>query len=69
MDAKTTTRPTAPSDLLTTREACAHLNISRPTLYLWARRARISRVKTGRLVRWPRRELDRLVASATRVMR
>lgn len=57
------------SDLFTTHQASQYLNISRPTLYSWARRARIRRVKVGRVVRWPKEELDRMKEGAMRQLR
>lgn len=39
--------------LFTTRDACDYLNVSRPTLYRWARAVRLKRVKRGGVVRWP----------------
>ena len=52
--------------LLTTEQACEYLGgITPPTLYDWARRHRIQKVKISRTrnghVRWRRADLDRLI--------
>lgn len=63
------TARTITSELLTTKEACSYLNVSRWTLARWARAVRARRVKRGRLVRWPRQQLDLMAERATREMR
>jgi excisionase family DNA binding protein len=68
MDAVISTDQVA-SDWLTNAQACAYLNISKPTLYDWARSAKAKRVKRGRLVRWPRKELDRMAELSMRTVR
>lgn len=55
------------SDLLTTAEACAYLNISRTTLYaIWSAHQIRRTVLGKRTIRWPKRELDAYLARKTR---
>jgi excisionase family DNA binding protein len=54
---------------LTTKEACDYLGVSKPTLYSWARTRCAKRVKVGKLVRWPRKELDGMVDRSMRTVR
>lgn len=67
MKASVTGKPT--SEWLTTDEACKYLNIGKTSLYKYARELRVKRSKRGRLIRWRRRELDRMLESAERVIR
>jgi excisionase family DNA binding protein len=46
------------TDNLKTREACAYLNVSRPTLYRLEARGYVRAARLGGLVRWPLRELE-----------
>ena len=57
------------SQYLTRAQACAYLQVSPPTLYAWARRAKVRRVKFGKMVRWPKDELDRMAEASMRVLR
>jgi excisionase family DNA binding protein len=59
-------------DYLTTEQACRYLNVSRPTLYAWARRVepKVKRLVRGnRLVRWPKAELDQMAKLSLRTVR
>jgi excisionase family DNA binding protein len=70
----------SPDDLLTTREACEYLKVSTPTLLAWVRKHRAERVVYGArktrggrtvptLVRYRRRELDRMMEEDSRRLR
>lgn len=51
-------------NLLTTKEACAALRCTAPTLRRWARTFKIKRVHiSSRAIRWPADELARFVKS------
>ncbi len=49
--------------LLTTKEACEYLNISRATLYKLIREGKLKPLKIGRSTRFDRRDLDRFIES------
>lgn len=77
MDARTSKKETPAlaagraerSDQMRTAEAARYLNVSVPTLWrLWARQE-IKRTGTGKMTRWPRRELDRWIEKNTRAKR
>ncbi len=59
----------ARTGLLSTREACAYLSISRWTLVKYARLHRLKSVPFGRARRWPLAELDRMIAIRGKTMR
>jgi excisionase family DNA binding protein len=48
------------SQLLTTRQAAAHLGLSENTIRAWVRRRRVRYVKVGRSVRFRLADLDAL---------
>jgi excisionase family DNA binding protein len=58
-----TTPQTAAPELLTVRETCQRLNITRPTLYSLAERGELRFRKIGRSVRIRREEIDRLAGA------
>jgi excisionase family DNA binding protein len=53
------------SRMLSTREACAFLGVCNKTLLRWHRQLLVRRVKLGRLVRWPLKELEDFIAART----
>lgn len=72
MNVITTTRPTVPitGRQLTTMEACEYLRVSVRTLYRLVRQHRVRRVMFGcRAVRYPQKELDRVLEASTKAMR
>lgn len=66
-----TTGVPAPPRNYTTAQACERFAISKPTWYRWLRMYRIKRLrsKTGRIVRYPAEELDRLERELTGTIR
>lgn len=59
--------PAVPDRLLDVNEAAAMLGLKSPrTLYKWADQARIPSVKVGRLLRFRRSDLDRIIAADAR---
>lgn len=70
MGTMTEERPAQPaSEYLKTAEAARYLSVCRMTLLKWAKAYRIKVLKRGNVLRWPRKELDRLVQLMTRVAR
>lgn len=70
---------TSENDLLTTEEACQYVRVTRPTLLAMVRKHKIQRVEMGKrniggrnvpaLVRYRRRELDRMIDRSSKQLR
>jgi excisionase family DNA binding protein len=63
LEAAPATEPKTAPELLTVRESCHRLNITRPTLYRLAERGELRFRKIGRSVRIRRDEIDRLTGA------
>jgi excisionase family DNA binding protein len=51
-------------DLLTVREACARLKVSRVTLHSWTSAGLIQKIKLGRSVRYSESDIAKLIEDA-----